>query len=66
MPVADEPFLPPITDERKRFMLRVLPTAGPCKEAGEIKQLIKEGLIRLNKDGRADLTDTGRKFLQRL
>jgi hypothetical protein len=65
MPATDE-FSPPITDERKRFLLGVLPTAGEVKDAGEVKRLIKEGLIRLNKDGRADLTDTGRKFLQRL
>src|SRR6516165_8998481 len=45
-PPAEE-FEPPIPDDRKRFLLQQAPSFAEVQEAGDIKRLIKEGLLKI-------------------
>jgi hypothetical protein len=58
-------FVAPMTDDRKRFLLRHLPQLSGVEEVGEVKQLGLDGLVWLVK-GKVELTEKGRKLLETL
>jgi hypothetical protein len=57
-------FVAPMDDDRRRFLLRHLPTLtdAPAPE-GDIRALIEEGLIEM-RFGRLEPTEQGKRFLE--
>ena len=64
-PPAEE-FEPPIPDDRKRFLLQQAPSFAEVQEAGDIKRLIKEGLLKITAKKVAELTEKGKAALAAL
>ena len=57
-------FVPPMDDERKRFLLEHLPILSEvCELTGDVKALLDERLIVVV-DGKPELTAAGRKLLE--
>jgi hypothetical protein len=59
-------FVAAMPDERKRFLLRHLPTLADVPEpAGDIRLLIEEGLLAVTY-GKFEVTEQGKRLLEQL
>jgi hypothetical protein len=57
-------FVAPMAVERKRFLLRHLPTLADVPEPkGDIKELIEEGLLAVTY-GKFEVTEQGKRLLE--
>jgi hypothetical protein len=57
-------FKAPMDADRKRFLLRHLPTLADVREpTGDIKELLEEGLLAMV-FGRFEVTESGKRFLE--